>query len=170
LRTSSIQQTLFAYKAWANEELFNLLNTIDENLFPEIVHSAVRVLNHAYVVDEIFKSHLLQTPHHYTTTNTQETPTVQSLLTKVKKLDAWYISYVANIVEDSLKESINFLFTDGEGGQMTREEILLHLITHGGYHRGQAGQIIRSASASPPRDLLTRFLHLNEPSRRVKNA
>ena len=53
-----IKKSIFEYKAWANKEIFSLLITIDSSIFPEIVHSAIRVLNHAFVVDEIFRSHL----------------------------------------------------------------------------------------------------------------
>jgi uncharacterized damage-inducible protein DinB len=49
---------------------------------------------------------------------------------------------------------------------MTREEILLHVITHGGYHRGNVGQMLKSISIAPPRDLYTKFLHVSEPERR----
>ena len=51
-------------------------------------------------------------------------------------------------------------------GRMTREEMLLHVITHGAYHRGQVGQILRAAEVLPPRDIFTRFLHATEPDRR----
>ena len=50
--------------------------------------------------------------------------------------------------------------------RMSREEILLHVITHGGYHRGNVGQVLKSISFAPPRDLYTRFLHQSEPARR----
>lgn len=57
-------------------------------------------------------------------------------------------------------------FTDGDSGLVRREEILLHIITHGGYHRGAVDEVIRSASVASPRDLYTRFLHASEPGRR----
>lgn len=171
MQPSSLHKTFFEYKAWANDEIFNVILSIDESAFPEIIHSAVRVLNHAYVVDEIFKNHLLKNPHEHTATNTQETPSAKLLFSKVRELDAWYISYISNLEENTLKESIEFIFTDGEKGRMTREEILFHIITHGGYHRGQAGQIIRAASVVlPPRDIFTRFLHSSEHSRRERSA
>ena len=50
---------------------------------------------------------------------------------------------------------------------MTREEMLTHVITHGAYHRGNVGQIMKSIAVAPPRDLYTKFLHLREPSRRA---
>ena len=167
---SSIKKSIFEYKAWANKEIFSLLLTIDLSIFPEVVHSAIRVLNHAFVVDEIFRNHLLQYSNDHKATNTDETPSALSLFEKVKELDAWYISYASSLEDKALSESIEFTFTDGDRGKMTREEIFLHVITHGGYHRGQAGQIIRAANVLPPRDTYTRFLHVSEPSRIEENA
>jgi uncharacterized damage-inducible protein DinB len=149
----STLQSLFRYKAWANDELLTLLGSIDAVANPTVLHSAIRVLNHAHVVDGIFKGHLLGVPHGYKATNTQDTPTLPALGAAVRELDAWYIGYVGSLVDASLHEQIRFRFTDGDAGLMTREEILLHVITHSGYHRGQAGQVMRSAGVAPPRDL-----------------
>ena len=51
-------------------------------------------------------------------------------------------------------------------GQMSRAEMLLHLVTHGGYHRGAIGRILVQCGITPPRDTLTTFLHRCEPGRR----
>ena len=159
--------SLFGYKAWANEELLTVLAGIDASAHPGVVHTATRVLNHAHVVDCIFKGHLLGVPHGHTATNTKETPALSKLAAAVREVDAWYVGYVANLAPAALHERVRFTFTDGDAGLMTREEILLHVITHSGYHRGQAGQVMRGASAAPPRDLFTRFLHTREPERRA---
>ena len=50
---------------------------------------------------------------------------------------------------------------------MTRAEMLMHVITHGSNHRGNVGQIFKSLSVNPPRDLYTKFLHQQEPERRA---
>ena len=50
-----IKKSIFEYKAWANNEIFSSLITIDSSIFPEIVHSAIRVLNHAFVDDQFLK-------------------------------------------------------------------------------------------------------------------
>ena len=50
-----IKTSIFEYKAWANKEIFSLLITIDSSIFPEVVHSAIRVLNHAFVDDQFLK-------------------------------------------------------------------------------------------------------------------
>ena len=163
----STLQTLFGYKAWANDEILTALAGVDASVHRSAVHTATRILNHTHVVDCIFKAHLQGEPHAYTATNTQDTPTLQALGASMRAVDAWYVDHVARLSALALREQVRFSFTDGDTGLMTREEILLHVITHGGYHRGQAGQVLRGVSVAPPRDLYTRFLHASQPERRV---
>lgn len=153
---------LFGYKAWADAELLEALAGVDA----AARHGALRVLNHVHVVDCIFRAHLLGEPHGYAATNTAATPTLDELGARMRDVDAWYCGYVAALAPAARDEPLRFRFTDGDAGLMSREEILLHVVTHGGYHRGAAGQLLRAAGTAPPRDLVTRFLHLDEPLRR----
>ena len=159
-------QSLFAQKSWANNELFNALAAVNDAEHAEAVHTAIRTLNHIYVVDRIFQAHLLGEPHGYTATNTEATPELDALQFSVAETDAWYESYVSRSSAQALGESLTFRFTDGDAGTMTREEMLLHVVTHGSYHRGNVGQVLKSISVAPPRDLYTKFLHVSEPARR----
>jgi uncharacterized damage-inducible protein DinB len=133
--------SLFSQKSWANNELFNVLATVTAEEHTDTLHSAIRMLNHIYVVDRIFKAHLLGEQH-------------------------WYERYARGASENQLGESISFRFTDGDAGTMTRGEMLMHVITHGAYHRGNVGQMLKFISVAPPRDLYTKFLHVSEPARR----
>ena len=159
-------QSLFAQKSWANNELFNALAAVTDAQHAAAVHTATRTLNHIYVVDRIFRGHLLGEQHGYTATNTDSTPELEELQFVVAETDAWYESYVSMCSDEILSESVTFQFTDGDAGMMTREEMLLHVITHGSYHRGNVGQVLKSISVAPPRDLYTKFLHVSEPARR----
>lgn len=160
----SILKSLFEQKAWANAELFEVLATVSA---ASDLHTAIRTMNHIYVVDRIFRAHLLGEPHGYAATNTQATPSLQELRSAVAQTDAWYQQHVAGLDEAALVEKLRFTFTDGDPGLMSREEMLLHVITHGGYHRGNVGQLLKNLSIAPPRDLLTKFLHASEPQRRL---
>ncbi len=160
-------QSLFAQKSWANNQLFNTLATVTDAEHAGAVHTAIRTLNHIYVVDRIFQAHLIGEPHSYQATNTDSTPALDELQFTVAEADAWYERYVSNPTPDQLSERVAFRFTDGDTGTMSREEILMHVITHGAYHRGNVGQVLKSISITPPRDLYTKFLHLSEPARRA---
>jgi len=159
-------QSLFAQKSWANNELFNLLATVTAEEHALVIHAATRLLNHIYVVDRIFQSHLQGQAHGYAATNTEATPELGELQFAVAETDAWFMAYAATATPGLLAERIAFRFTDGDAGTMSREEMLAHVITHGSYHRGNVGQMLKSISIAPPRDLFTKFLHVSEPERR----
>lgn len=159
-------QLLFAQKSWANNELYNQLATVSPEENADAIHTATRTLNHIYVVDRIFQAHLLGESHGYAATNTVDTPELNALQFAVAETDAWFLGYVATLTANQLGERIAFRFTDGDAGTMTREEMLLHVVTHGAYHRGNVGQVLKSIGVAPPRDLLTKFLHVREPARR----
>ncbi|MDT8991045.1 DinB family protein [Curvibacter sp. APW13] len=162
--------SLFQFKAWANRALFARLQEVDADTHAEALHAMVRMLNHIYVVDRIFRAHLLGEPHGYTGTNTEDTPTLDELQFNVAETDAWYLDHAQQLSEGQLGDSLAFTFTDGDAGCMSREEMLLHVITHGSYHRGNVGQMLKGIGMAPPRDLYTKFLHEVEPQRRSTAA
>lgn len=158
--------SLFKYKAWANEQLLACVGKLDPEAQKDARHLAIRILNHTYVVDRIFAAHLTGTAHPYTAANTTETPALEQLRALIAESDRWYLDYAASVTPEQLREEIHFSFTDGDKGRMSREEMLLHITTHGGYHRGGVGRVIAQAGAQPPRDIFTTYLHSAEPERR----
>lgn len=166
MSASTLLLSLFKYKAWANEELFVELAKLDAEKHKTERHTAIRLLNHIYVVDRIFVGHLSGVPHGYEGTNTPETPTLEGLRDAVAETDRWYVNYVESLPAGRFAESVPFTFTDGLGACMTREEMLAHVNAHGAYHRGAVGRIMAQVGTPPPRDLFTRYLHIAEPARR----
>lgn len=151
--------TMFEYKAWANHELLMALEALTQEKHPRQLHEAKRILNHVYVVDKIFEANLQRKLHPYNALNTSDTPLLAALRAQVAQLDAWFIQYVSTLSDSDLAEEINFLFVDGTPGCMKRGEMLLHLLTHGNYHRGAVGRILTEIQITPPKDSLTVFLH-----------
>ncbi|MCH7371617.1 DinB family protein [Aeromonas sp. MR16] len=164
--SNSTLHSLFRYKAWADGELLDAIATLDPQIHGEAHHNALRVFNHIHVVDAIFQANLQGLPHGFSATNTPETPTLAALCSAITELDAWYLEYVANLSQRDAEALLAFNFVDGDKGQMSREEMLLHLVTHGGYHRGAIGRMLVQCGITPPRDTLTTFLHQSEPRRR----
>lgn len=161
--------TLFRYKAWADAELMTLLCQPVEalNEAGQALHlQGVRLMNHIHVVDRIFIAHLTGQSHPYTTTNTPDTPTPEQLSWDMADTAAWLLDFATHATPDGLNERVAFTFTDGDHGCMTRLEMLLHLHAHGTYHRGQVSQMVKQIGLVPPRELLTRMLHAQEPARR----
>lgn len=166
MSSSTLLLSLFKYKAWANVELFAEVEKLDPQARQAERHLAIRLLNHIHVVDRIFAAHLAGQPHAHTATNTPGTPALHELRDDVAQTDRWYLQYIEALAPQLLEERLPFVFTDGAKGLMSREEMLAHVATHGGYHRGAVGRILAQADLPPPRDIFTVHLHRTEPARR----
>ncbi len=163
---SSMFTSLFKYKAWADAELFAAVGALDAAMHAESRHAAIRILNHIHTVDKIFAANVQSQLHTFTATNTPETPALEDLSWATLEIDGWWQDFVSKQSPTDLAQVIPFTFTDGDKGTMTREEMLMHVITHGTYHRGAVGRIVAQTGTAPPRDLFTKFLHTIEPARR----
>ena len=164
----ALLHTLFSYQAWANGELLQKMEGLDAERHTAERHTALRLVNHSYVVSQIFAAHLVGKEHAFSTDNTSETPSLAGLRTAVTASDRWYLEYVEAVTPALLSESVPFVFTDGDRGCMSREEMLVHVVTHAGYHRGEVGRIMTQLSIGLPWDTFAVYLHRNDPSRRLK--
>ncbi|MFO6419761.1 DinB family protein [Hylemonella sp. W303a] len=144
------------------------LERFDAEQHPTVFSAMLHTLDHANVVDRIFMCHLDGTTAPvFKTTHSEQTPTLSELRQSVISTDEWYLQFVSKVSADRLNHRIQFTFTDGDKGSMTCEEMLLHVITHSGYHRGSIGQMLEDTGTSSPPDSLTKFLHRLEPHRRI---
>src|SRR6202042_2112173 len=88
-----------------------------------------------------------------------EMPTLESLAADTRVSDREYVDYVATLDGHQLAQQIDFAFTDGAPGRMSREEMLMHVITHGIGHRGQVSAVMLLNSLAPANDGFTTYLH-----------
>jgi uncharacterized damage-inducible protein DinB len=161
-------QRLFQFKAWANDELLTALAKLGRE--SPITGLAIKALSHTYVVDRIFAAHMTRKAHAYSSANSSEMPTLEDLSADIRKSDREYIDYVAALDRGQLAEQIDFAFTDGVPGRMSREEMLMHVITHGVGHRGQVSELLLLNSVGPAKDGFTTYLHEAEASTRRRAA
>jgi len=146
--------TLVNYKQWSNELTFSALAALPageatkkrQTRFGNMLHT----LNHVFVIDDVFKAHLLDRSHPYIARNTDSHPPLQQLWQKQQAMDLWYIEYVQSHSANSLSEIIEFDFIGGGQGSMSRADMLLHVVNHGTYHRGFVGDMMYQVPAMPP--------------------
>jgi uncharacterized damage-inducible protein DinB len=164
----TLLRTLFRYQAWANREVLDKMEGLDPGLHGKERHTAMRLINHIYVVNQIFAAHLTGAGHNFPADNTPETPELAELRAGLEASDRWFLDYLETVSPELLSEAVPFVFTDGDRGCMSREEMLTHVAIHGGYHRGEVGRIMAQLSVSPPWDTFAVYLHGAEPSRRLR--
>ena len=161
-------QHLFRYKAWANDELLTALAGLGGE--PIVTGLAIKALSHSHVIDRIFAAHMRRQAHAYTSANLSELPALEDLSADIRKSDLEYIDYVSALDRAQLSEPIDFAFTDGAPGRMSREEMLMHVINHGTGHRGQVSALMLLNSLPPAKDGFTTYLHETEASARRRIA
>lgn len=166
----TLLKSLLVYQAWANDELMEKLADLDPSSNTQARHAAIRLMNHIHVVSRIFAAHLTGVAHGYASDNTEDTPAPAALRIAMVAADRWYLDYLETVSQQELAEPVAFTFTDGDKGCMTRQEMLTHVVLHGGYHRGEIGRMLAAIAVSPPWDTYAVHLHRTEPARRLAGA
>jgi uncharacterized damage-inducible protein DinB len=152
--TTRTARMLARYNAWANQLIFDAVAALPEgeatkeraSLFKNMVHT----LNHNYVIDLIWQAHLEGRDHGFAARNTKDHPPLPELWRKQQAVDAWYIAWGDAISDAALDETVRFTLIGGNPGEMTRGEILLHVINHTSYHRGFVADLFYQVPARPP--------------------
>jgi uncharacterized damage-inducible protein DinB len=159
---------LLQYKAWADDQLLTALAGVDRA--SPVVALSIKALSHTFVVDRIFLAHLKRERHGFASANLSELPALDALSRDLRDSDRELVDYVAALDARALHERIEFRFTDGARGCMSRAEMLMHLITHGVGHRGQVSAVMLLHSLAPATDGFTTYLHETEARERGRRA
>ena len=147
-------QMLTRYNAWANKLMFEAVAKLPEgeavkprtSLFKNMVHT----LNHNYVIDRIWQGHLEGRDHGYSARNTQDHPPLAELWRLQQEVDAWYVAWSDALTDAQVEEKMRFTLIGGNQGEMTRGEILIHILGHRHYHRGFVCDMLFQVPTRPP--------------------
>jgi uncharacterized damage-inducible protein DinB len=145
---------LTRYNSWANKLMFDAVGALPEgeavkprqSLFRNMVHT----LNHNYVIDRIWQAHLQGRDHGYDARNTKDHPSLADLWRAQQEVDGWYEAWSDALTDAAVNESIKFTLIGGNKGEMTRGEIVLHILGHRHYHRGFVCDMLFEVPARPP--------------------
>ena len=155
-------ETLARYKAWADERLYTMLTGLSDDQLaaptPIFAGSILRTLNHVYLMDVVWKSHLLGVPHHLTTRNPEAAPPLAELREAQRDIDAWYVNYATTMTPNVGNETVDFTFIGDGEGSMRREDIVLHVVNHTTYHRGHITAMLNQMGVQPQATDLPVFL------------
>ena len=148
---------LVRYKAWANELLYDSVVKLPEDALtqpdPIIFGNLLRTLHHTYAMDYVWRAHLLGESHGLTSRNPDYSPSFAQVRDAQRAMDVWFIDYADRLSTDARNEAVTFQFIGGGPGTMTREDIILHVVNHGTYHRGHvAGMMHRHGTNAPTTD------------------
>jgi len=146
--------TLVRYKAWANKLLFDALARIPAAELtaprPIVFGSILRTVNHVYAMDEVWQANLEGRPHGHTTRNPPIAPSLGELTAAQARMDDWYVSYAESLSPGAEAEKVDFTFIGGGSASLARRDIILHVVNHGTYHRGNVASMLYEVGVVPP--------------------
>ena len=145
---------LTRYKAWADDRLYAALDGIPDDALRAkrrtIMGTLLCALNHSYAMDLVWQAHLENREHGFTTRRPEVFSDVSELGKAQREIDDWYIEYASSLGAEAGGSIVDFEFIDGGEGSMTRNEILLHVVTHSNYHRGHVTDMMVQIPIAPP--------------------
>ncbi len=141
-------QRLFSYDDWANREVLSLLEALK---VPPL--RSVKLLAHILSAEKLWYERLqLQKP----TYPVWPDFSLEHCKLEANELPKLWKAYLRSIKEEGLTRLLNYKNTKGEGFSSPRQDILMHVVMHSAYHRGQIAADVRAAGFTPP---YTDFIH-----------
>lgn len=144
---------LARYSAWAHDRLLQALEALPEDVVTRDgggSGSIVKMMNHMLVVDRIWQANLQGLKHGYTARNTPELPALAELAAAQREINAWLVTYAEQLTAERCEEVVPFTYVSGESAELSRGDMLLHVVNHKTYHRGNVAEMMYLAKRKPP--------------------
>ena len=133
-------ERLFAYDAWANAES---LKSVSEAGAPA---PAVRLMAHVAAAEQLWKGRLHADPAPVVV---WPELSVNEIAARLDRLGGMWPGLVAGLDAVELVRSVSYVNSKGEAWSTSVEDILLHVLLHSAYHRGQVAYVLRAGGATP---------------------
>jgi uncharacterized damage-inducible protein DinB len=139
---------LFSYDDWANREVLATLQALDA---PPV--RSLNLLGHIVSAERLWLERLL--------VQKQTLPvwplfTLEQCKLEVDQLPGLWQSYLTSLGEAGLSRALAYKNTKGERFTSQKQDVLLHVVMHSAYHRGQIAADMRAAGFTPA---YTDFIH-----------
>ena len=72
------------------------------------------------------------------------------LLARLSEVQANRATYLGQLTESVLSQRLEFRYISGAAASHELSDLLLHVVNHSTYHRGQLASMLRAAGAAPP--------------------
>jgi len=140
--------SLFSYDGWANHEVLSSLLALD---VPPA--RSINLMAHIVSAERLWLERLLMQKQ---TLAVWPQFTLAQCELEADQLPGLWKSYLTALGDAGLSESVAYRNTKGESFTSQKQDILMHVVMHSAYHRGQIATDMRAAGFAPP---YTDFIH-----------
>jgi uncharacterized damage-inducible protein DinB len=139
---------LFACDGWANQEVLSGLRAS-----PPPLPRALSLMAHIFASEHLWMERLQEKPQ---TLPVWPEFTLAECEIQAAQLPVLWKNYLSGRSEADLVKLVSYQNSKGETWSSRKDDILMHLITHSAYHRGQVATLVRAAGLTPA---YTDFIH-----------
>jgi len=144
---------LFTYNYWARDRHLQACEALTEEQYSRLLEhsfpSLRDTLTHMVAVEWLWLERwhgrspkALLAPH--------ELPTLAALSARWRLVESEMKRYLAQLSEEALEQPLAYVNLKGQACSYPLWRMLLHLINHQTYHRGQVASILRQLGVQPP--------------------
>jgi uncharacterized damage-inducible protein DinB len=139
---------LFSYDDWANREVLTSLEALKSP--PE---RSLKLLAHILSAERLWLERLLAEKQ---TLPVWPLFTPKDCKSEIDQLHERWKNYLTSLGEAGVSDSCTYKNTQGDRFTSRKQDILLHVVMHAAYHRGQIAADVRAAGFTPA---YTDFIH-----------
>jgi uncharacterized damage-inducible protein DinB len=140
------------YSRWATERSMDSARPLTEEertRYMYVSHrSVLGTLVHIYEADRIWFSRLLGSPR-FTLSDQGENYTLDGLAVAWKKLTDEFIAWISVLTDEEVESTLKYVNIQGIPGELKIWQVVLHVVNHATYHRGQVTTMLRQLNHTP---------------------
>jgi uncharacterized damage-inducible protein DinB len=145
--------SLYAYNAWANARFFEAIDGLDETRRTAPLESSFRsvidTLGHIVGAEWIWLSRWQGTSPAGFPEGLQA-PTLEDLRSRLTKVESDRAAFLSTLTEEALQRPLAYTLLNGTASSTRLLDLLLHVVNHSTYHRGQLTTLLRQVGGTPP--------------------
>jgi uncharacterized damage-inducible protein DinB len=154
-------QTLYGYNRWANERVLDAASKLTaeqfsrdiENSFRSVRDTLVHILSAEWIWLERWKG---SSPTGWPAA--AELSDIDAVKKRWEKVESDRAEYLRSLTPASLKSVISYKNIKGEPFAAPLWQLMLHVVNHSTYHRGQITTLLRQVGGQPVSTDLSRYL------------
>lgn len=139
---------MFVYDHWANRECLRAMRSAGS-----VPSSAVGRVAHILAAERLWLERILRKPQ---SMPVWPSSTIEECLVLADDMGSAWREYLRKLQAGGLDETIEYRNSKGEPWSSRVEDILMHVVMHSAYHRGQIALEMRASGSEPA---YTDFIH-----------
>ncbi len=149
----SLVNELFNYNDWARDRVLQACEALTEeqflrplgSSFPSIRDTLAHLVAAEWLWLERWRG---RSPR--SLLSSDEFPTLASVSERWRTVESEMREYLATLSEETLEGPVSYVNSKGETWTYTLWRMMIHLLNHQSYHRGQVATLLRQLGLKPP--------------------